>query len=43
MHLRHIADYRQPGVTQRQAERAVRMAQDFVELLIRELLHVPET
>ena len=42
MQLRHIADYKQPGVSQRQAERAVRVAQEFVQLLIKEVLDVPE-
>ena len=37
MRLRHIGDYRQPGVSQKQAERAVRLAQEFVELLIKEV------
>jgi uncharacterized protein (UPF0332 family) len=39
MRLRHIGDYRQPGVSQKQAERAVRLAQEFVELLIKEVGH----
>ena len=39
MRLRHIGDYRQPGVSQKQAERAVRLAQAFVELLIKEVGH----
>ena len=39
MRLRHIGDYRQPGVSQKQAERAVRLAQDFVELLFNEVGH----
>lgn len=42
MQLRHVADYQQPGVSQRQAERAFRMAQEFVELMIKEVLHVTE-
>ena len=37
MRLRHIADYRQPGVSQKQAERAVQLAQEFAELLIKEV------
>ena len=37
MRLRHIGDYRQPGVSQKQTERAVRLAQEFVELLIKEV------
>jgi uncharacterized protein (UPF0332 family) len=40
MRLRHTGDYRQPGVSQKQAERAVRLAQEFVELLIKEVGHV---
>jgi uncharacterized protein len=43
MQLRHVADYQQPGVSQRQAERAVRMAQEFVELLTKEVLSASET
>jgi uncharacterized protein (UPF0332 family) len=39
MDLRHLADYEQPGVSQRQAERAVRTAKDFLELLMKELFH----
>jgi len=39
MRLRHIGDYRQPGVSQKQAERAVRLAQEFVELLLKEVGH----
>jgi len=35
-------DYEQPGVSHRQAERAVRTAQDFLELL-KEVLHGQET
>lgn len=43
MQLRHIGDYQQPGVSQRQAERAVRLAQEFVELLVKEVFSAPET
>jgi uncharacterized protein (UPF0332 family) len=43
MRLRHIGDYRQPGVSQKQAERAVRLAQEFVELLIKEVGHAQKT
>ena len=39
MQLRHIADYQQPGVSQVQAERAVRRAREFVILLQREMFH----
>ncbi|MGH8072219.1 MAG: hypothetical protein ACRERE_44705 [Candidatus Entotheonellia bacterium] len=41
MHLRHMADYQQPGVSQSQAERAVRRARGFVTLLQREVLDGP--
>ena len=41
MQLRHIADYQQPGVSQVQAERAVRRAREFVTLLQREVCHGP--
>ena len=40
-HLRHIADYQQPGVSQVQAERAVRRAREFVTLLQREVFDGP--
>lgn len=43
MRLRHTGDYRQPGVSQRQAERAVRLAREFVELLLTEVWHAQET
>jgi uncharacterized protein (UPF0332 family) len=43
MHLRHIADYQQPGVSQLQAERAVRRAREFVTLLQREVFDGPQT
>jgi len=43
MRLRHIGDYRQPGVSQNQAMRAVRLAQDFVELLLKEVGHAQKT
>lgn len=39
MQLRHIGDYRQPGVSLRQAERAVRMAEEFFELLTKEVVN----
>src|SRR5262249_40876302 len=43
MHLRHIADYQQPGVSQVQAERVVRRAREFVTLLQREVFDGPQT
>jgi uncharacterized protein (UPF0332 family) len=43
MHLRHIADYQQPGVSQSQAERAIRRAREFVTLLQREVFDGPQT
>ena len=39
MRLRHIGDYQQAGVSQRAAERAVRLAREFVQLLAKEILH----
>ena len=42
MQLRHIADYQQPGVSQRQAERAVRRAREVVALLQREVFDGPQ-
>jgi hypothetical protein len=33
MHLRHVADYQEAGVSHRQAERAVRSAREFVAIL----------
>ena len=41
MQLRHMGDYQQPGVSQRQAERAVRLAREFLEILIREVFNGP--
>lgn len=38
MEIRHMADYRQPGPSQRQVERAVRLAQEFSEYLMKEVL-----
>src|SRR5215831_7914787 len=43
MQLRHIADYQQPGVSQVQAERAVRRAREFVTLLQCEVFDGPQT
>ena len=43
MRQRHIGDYRQPGVSQKQAERAVRLAQEFIELLLKEVRDVQKT
>lgn len=43
MQLRHMADYQQPGVSQRQAERAVRVAHDVFTLLTREVCNGPQT
>jgi len=43
MRLRHIGDYRQPGMSQNQAVRAVRLAQDFVALLLKEVGHAQKT
>jgi hypothetical protein len=42
MQLRHIADYQQPGVSQRQAERAVRRAREVVTLLQQEVFDGPQ-
>jgi len=42
MQLRHIADYQQPGVSRRQAERAVRRAREVVTLLQREVFDGPQ-
>ena len=43
MQLRHIADYQQHGVSQPQAERAVRRAREFVTLIQREVFDGPQT
>jgi uncharacterized protein (UPF0332 family) len=43
MHLRHIADSQQPGMSPSQAERAVRRAPEFVTLLRREVFDGPQT
>lgn len=42
MQLRHVADYQQPGVSQQEAERAVRQARQFLEILLKEVFHVSE-
>lgn len=42
MQIRHNGDYRQPGASQRQAERAVRLAGEFLELLMREVFNASE-
>jgi len=39
MDLRHLADYRQPGVSQRQAERAVRVAEIFLQTVEKEVVN----
>jgi uncharacterized protein (UPF0332 family) len=41
LQLRHMADYQQPGVSQPQAERAVRRAHEFVTLLQGEVFDGP--
>lgn len=38
MEIRHMADYRQPGPSQRQVERAVRLAEEFSAYLMKEVL-----
>jgi uncharacterized protein (UPF0332 family) len=42
MELRHTADYEQPGVSQRQAEKAVHEAEEFLAILRKEVFHEPE-
>lgn len=39
MDLRHKADYEHPGVSQRQAKRAVQEAHNFISLLQQEVFH----
>ena len=39
MEIRHVADYRQPGASRRQAERVVRLAGEFSERLSTEMLN----
>ncbi|MBI3798873.1 MAG: hypothetical protein HY268_18150 [Deltaproteobacteria bacterium] len=41
-HLFDSADYQQPGVSQRQAEKAVCEAQEFYTTLEKEVFHGPE-
>jgi hypothetical protein len=41
LQLRHMADYQQPGVSQSQAERAVRRAHEFVTPLQGEVFDGP--
>ena len=36
------ADYQEPGVNQRQAERAVRSASEFVAIFTKEVFHAPK-
>ena len=43
MQLRHIGDYRQPGASRRQAERAVQIAEEFLELLTKEVFNAPKS
>lgn len=43
MQIRHIGDYRQPGASRRQAERAVKLAQEFFELLTQEVFNASKT
>jgi len=43
LHLRHLADYRQPGVSQPQAERAVRRVCESMTLLQRAVFDGPQT
>lgn len=42
MQIRHNGDYRQPGASQRQAEGAVGLAREFLDLLTREVLDASE-
>ena len=42
MQLRHRADYREPGVSQRQAQRAVELAEEFMDILSKEVFNVAE-
>jgi uncharacterized protein (UPF0332 family) len=37
MEIRHMSDYRQPGPSQRQVERAVRLAEEFSACIMREV------
>jgi uncharacterized protein (UPF0332 family) len=39
MDLRHMADYRQPGISQRQAERAIRVAEEFLRTVETEVVN----
>jgi len=42
MDLRHLADHRQPGVSQRQAERAVRVAEIFLQTVEKEVVNAKD-
>lgn len=42
MQLRHRADYQDPGISQRQAERAVRLAEEFIGILSKEVFNAAE-
>lgn len=37
MEIRHLADYRQPGPSHRQVERAVRLAEEFSACIMKEV------
>lgn len=42
MQLRHRADYREPSVSQRQAARAVELAEEFMNILTKEIFNATE-
>jgi uncharacterized protein (UPF0332 family) len=42
MQLRHRADYKEPGISQRQAERAVELAEEFMGILGKEVFNATE-
>jgi uncharacterized protein len=39
MEIRHLADYRQPGPSHRQVERAVRLAEEFSACVLKEVFN----
>jgi uncharacterized protein (UPF0332 family) len=43
MQLRHVADYQQPGISRQEAERAVKQARQFLDVIVREVFHVSKT
>jgi predicted DNA-binding antitoxin AbrB/MazE fold protein len=43
MQLRHVADYQQPRISRQEAERTVRQARQFLDIIRKEVFHGSET